>query len=42
MGMEVRSSTKRAPVSDSPKVDSKGVKEVMGLPSSVDPFLLPP
>jgi hypothetical protein len=38
MGMEVRSSTKRAPVSSSPKVDYKGVKEVMELPSSIDPF----
>ena len=38
MGMEVRSSTKRAPVCDSPKVDCKGVKEAMGLPSSIDPF----
>jgi hypothetical protein len=38
MGMEVRSSTKSALVSGSPKVDYKGVKEVMGLPSSIDPF----
>jgi hypothetical protein len=38
MGMEVRSSTKIAPVSGSPKVDYKGVKEVMGIPRSVDPF----
>jgi hypothetical protein len=38
MGMEVRSSTKKAPVSGNPKVDYKGVKEVMGLPSSIDPF----
>jgi hypothetical protein len=38
MGMEVRSSTKRSLVFGSPKVDYKGVKEVMGFPSSVDPF----
>jgi hypothetical protein len=38
MGMGVRSSTKRAPVSGSPKVDYKGVREVMGLPISIDPF----
>jgi hypothetical protein len=33
MGMEVRSSTKRAPICGSPKVGYKGVNEVMGLPS---------
>ena len=38
MGMEVRSSTNRSPVYGSPKVDCKGVKEAMGLPSSVYPF----
>jgi len=38
MGMEVRSSTNRAPVCGSPKVDCKGVKEAIGLPSSIDPF----
>ena len=38
MGMEVRSSTKRSPVCGSPKVDCKGVKEAMGLPSSIEPF----
>jgi hypothetical protein len=36
--MEVRSSTKRDPISGTPKVDYKGVKEVMGLPISIDPF----
>jgi hypothetical protein len=29
---------KRAPISNNPNVEYKGVKEVMGLPSSVDPF----
>ena len=38
MGMEVRSSTNRAPVCRSLKVDCKGFKEAMGLPSFVDPF----
>jgi hypothetical protein len=38
MGMEVRSSTKRSHVYGSPKVDCKGVKEAMGLPSSIDDF----
>jgi hypothetical protein len=38
MGIEVRSSTNRAPVCGNPKADCKGVKEAMGLPSSVDPF----
>jgi hypothetical protein len=40
MGMEVRSSTNRSLVCGSPKVDCNGVKESMGLPSSVDPFPL--
>jgi hypothetical protein len=38
MGMEIRSSRKRALISSNPKVDYKGVKEVMELPSFVDPF----
>jgi hypothetical protein len=38
MEIEVRSSTNRAPVCGNPKADCKGVKEAMGLPSSVDPF----
>jgi hypothetical protein len=38
MGIEVRSSTNRAPVYGNPKADCKGVKEAMGLPSFVDPF----
>ena len=38
MGIEVRYSTNRAPVSGNPKADCKGVKEAIGLPSSVDPF----
>ena len=38
MGIEVRSSTNRTPVCGNPKADCKGVKEAMGLPSSVDPF----
>jgi hypothetical protein len=38
MGIEVRSSTNRALVCGNPKVDCKGVKEAIGLPSSIDPF----
>ena len=38
MELEVRSSTNRASVYGNPKVDCKGVKEAMGLPSSIDPF----
>jgi hypothetical protein len=38
MDIEVRSSTNTAPVYGNPKADCKGVKEAMGLPSSVDPF----
>ena len=38
MGIEVRSSTNRAPICGNPKADCKGVKEAIGLPSSVDPF----
>jgi hypothetical protein len=38
MGIEVRSSTNRAPVCWNPKADCKGVKEAIGLPSSIDPF----
>jgi hypothetical protein len=38
MEIEVRSSTNRAPIYGNPKVDCKGVKEAMGLPSSVYPF----
>jgi hypothetical protein len=38
MGIEVRSSTNRAPVYGNPKVDCKGVKEAIGLPSFVYHF----
>jgi hypothetical protein len=38
MEIDVRSSTNRAPVCGNPKANCKGVKEAMGLPSSVDPF----
>ena len=34
----MRSSTNRDPVYGNPKADCKGVKEAMGLPSSLDPF----
>ena len=38
MGIEVTSSKNRAHVCGNPKADCKGVKEAIGIPSSVDPF----
>ena len=38
MEIEVRSSTNRALVRGNPKADCKGVKEAMGIPSSIDLF----
>jgi hypothetical protein len=38
MDIEVRSSTNMAPVYGNLKANCKGVKEAVGLPSSVDPF----